>query len=1148
MLGTTKQIPNLNYLPYISSTNYKTKQTIKLLIDSGANKNVIRPGILTNCKETISTTIKNISGNHVINKKGKANLISCDLPAQTYYELYFHDFFDGIIGSEFLAQNKAKINYEGETLDIANVRIPYHKYFPSKKLFSHNIQINTNKNGDWLVPTFQKLYKSIIIEPGLYKSHDNKSTVKILTTNQNIPMIGGKFNLKVNNFETITPIAIEPKDTISREILENIIRTDHLSELEKQSLFETILENQAVLLKPNEKLTTTSAIKHKIITTDEQPVYTKSYRYPHTLKKDVEEQIKELFDNGIIQHSTSPYSSPIWVVPKKRDASGKQKIRVVIDYRKINEKTISDKFPIPQIEEILDNLGKSIYFTTLDLKSGFHQIEMDPDHQHKTAFSTSQGHFEFTRMPFGLKNAPATFQRAMNSILSNYIGNICYVYLDDIIIVGHNLKNHLENVSKVLRRLVQFNLKIQLDKCEFLRRETEFLGHIITPEGIKPNPDKITKILEWPLPKNEKQIRQFLGLSGYYRRFIKNYSKITKPMTKYLKKDQTVDTNDPEFIESFTKLKETIASDQVLAYPDFELPFILTTDASNYAVGAVLSQVQDKVERPIAFASRTLNKAETNYSTIEKEALAIIWAIRKYKPYLYGNKFQLFTDHKPLTFIKTSTKNNRILQWRLELADCQYTPEYKQGKANVVADALSRKTEETPEINFNTDASPNTDEENETQDTDDLETVHSADTSDDYFIKSTERPINYYRNQLIFRVSRLNIEASESPFPNFYRTTVSMTNYDENTITQFIKKYHNGKQTAILAPENLINLIQNSYKNHFNNTGYFVITHFQVEDVTSEERQNFLITKEHERAHRGINEVENQLKRAYFFPRMHKKISAAINTCTICNAHKYERKPYNIKISPRPATRKPMERVHMDIFSINKCNFLSMVDSFSKFAQMIPIDTKNLIDVKNALSRYFGNFGTPLQIVTDHETTFRSIQLKNFLSNLGTALTYASSSESNGQVEKTHSTIIEIYNTNKNKFQDLNTRELIQISISLYNSSIHTGTGFTPNEIIFNQTDQIDPQDISREAEVIFSKARNNIEKSRQIQEKYNFRKENPPVLEEGQEVFIRPNIRKKLDLRAVPTKASNIQEKTFNNVRNIKRHKNKIKRIKKTT
>lgn len=288
-------------------------------------------------------------------------------------------------------------------------------------------------------------------------------------------------------------------------------------------------------------------------------------------------------------------------------------------------------------------------------------------------------------------------------------------------------------------------------------------------------------------------------------------------MTKYLKKDQTMNTEDPAYIEAFSKLKQTIASDQILAYPDFDLPFILTTDASDYAVGAVLSQLQNNIERPIAFASRTLNKAETNYSTIEKEALAIIWAIRKYKPYLFGNQFKLFTDHKPLTFIKTSMKNNRILHWRLELENYQYTVEYKQGKANVVADALSRKTENTPktdtqttddsdalnqqttsvtEINTHTDDSNPESEghinqqnsETPDSDTEDLETVHSADTSDDYFIKSTERPINYYKNQLIFRQSRLDIEATESPFPNYRRVIISMNSYDEDTITEFLKK------------------------------------------------------------------------------------------------------------------------------------------------------------------------------------------------------------------------------------------------------------------------------------------------------------------------------------------------------------------------
>lgn len=825
--------------------------------------------------------------------------------------------------------------------------------------------------------------------------------------------------------------------------MNGIIRTSHLSNFEKNCLFKTIIANQNVLLKPGEKLTSTSGIKHKIITTDDCPVYTKNYRYPHVYKLDIESQIRDLLDSGIIQSSSSPYSSPIWVVQKKMDASGKKKVRVVIDYRKLNEKTINDKFPMPEIEDILETLGKSQYFTILDLKSGFHQIEMHPDHREKTAFSTNYGHFEFTRMPFGLKNAPASFQRAMNNILAELIGKICYVYLDDIVIIGNNLETHLENVSTVLERLAQFNLKIQLDKCEFLKRETEFLGHIISPEGIKANPDKVKKILEWSLPTNEKQIRQFLGLSGYYRRFIKDYSKLSKPLTKYLKKNQIINTKDPEYIEAFLNLKKIIASDQILAYPDFNLPFILTTDASNFAVGAVLSQTQDKIEKPIAFASRTLNRAESNYSTIEKEALAIIWAIRKYKPYLFGNQFKLYTDHKPLTFIKTCMKNNRILNWRLELENYQYSVEYKQGKSNVVADALSRKTELPTEVNL--------------QNINMTETVHSADTSGDFFIKSSERPVNYYHNQIIFEKCDQDQDSIEQPFPRYKRTIVKRREYDENTITKIMQNYHNGKQTAIFAPTCLIPLIQNSFKNHFSYSGYMVITHSLVKDVTSVDEQNQLITKEHERAHRGINEIENQMKRSFFFPKMHHYIKAAVNTCTVCNTHKYERKPYNIKISPRPATEKPMERVHMDIFAINSKSFLSIVDSFSKFAQMVPIETKNLTDVKSALTKFFTSFGTPLQIVTDHETTFRSIQLKNFLSNLGVSLEYASSSESNGQVEKTHSTIIEIYNTNKHKFLDLNTTDLIAISISLYNATVHSATGYTPNEILFNQLNATNP-------------------------------------------------------------------------------------------
>lgn len=1115
----------MNFLPYLESNS-----GLKFLLDTGANKNLIRPGILKNMKKTKQVTIKNITGTHIINRKAKYNFLGNNIPNQKYYEMSFHTFFDGIIGSEFLAKTNAVIEYETKTVRINNVVLPFKKYFPiNTKTYNHIVTIPTENNGDWYVPKFTKLTNDVTILPGLYKSQNSRSTILVQSKNQQTPKDIPKFALKVNNFETISPIPIEENKALSKSVIDKLIRTEHLSDYERSKLIEVILKHQDTLLKTGEKLTATTAVKHRITTKDELPVYTKTYRYPQHYKKDVDEQIHEMLECGIIRNSLSPYSSPVWVVPKKVDASGKRKIRVVIDYRKLNEKTIDDKYPIPQIEEILDSLGKSVYFTTLDLKSGFHQIEMNGKDMEKTAFSTGQGHFEFTRMPFGLKNAPATFQRAMNSILAEYIGIICFVYLDDIIIIGYNLENHLDNVSKILKRLSDFNLKVQLDKCEFLKTETEFLGHVITPNGIKTNPDKIKKILEWELPNSQKQIKQFLGLTGYYRRFIKDYSKVTKPLTKYLKKGTEINMNDQEYNESFSKLKKIIASDQVLAYPDFELPFILTTDASNYALGAVLSQKQEGLERPIAFASRTLNNTETKYCTTEKEALAIMWAINKFRPYLVGNKFTLITDHKPLIYIKNSKKNLKLINWSLELENYDYDVAYRPGKTNVVADALSRKID----LNMNEMDDGSTD------------TIHSADTSEDFFIHFTERPINNYRNQIIFRQTNFNSILTENPFPNFKRIVICSDAYDADKIASTLKEYGSENQTAILAPENLLQLIQEVHREHFSKTkSHFVITQNFVEDVTAIERQDLIVRTEHERAHRGISEMEKHIKRAYFFPKMTNKIRQVVNTCSICAKHKYERKPYNIKISPRPLEKAPFDRVHMDIFGIDKEHYLTLVCAFSKHLQAIEIPSRNLTDIKNALSQYIRIFGAPKKIVCDHEAAFTSLQLKAFLANLGTEIEFASSSESNGQVEKTHSTVIELFNTNKHKFNETKSSEIVAVVTALYNDSVHSATSFTPNEIVFNKRNNVNPEIIAEDAQILYQKVSNHLTKSANNMTKYNNKKEDPPNITENENIHIRKITRKKLDPRFTETKCLKNNERSVGIKRDVKRNKNKLKRI----
>lgn len=428
----------------------------------------------------------------------------------------------------------------------------------------------------------------------------------------------------------------------------------------------------------------------------------------------------------------------------------------------------------------------------------------------------------------------------MNTILAGLIGHICFVYLDDIIVFGETLEEHLLNLETVFERLASYNIKIQLDKCEFLKKETEFLGHVVTPEGVRANPDTVKKVLDWPLPRTEKQIKQFLGLAGYYRRFVKDYSKLTRPMSRYTKKDIPLDMNDSEYNEAFLHLKQIIASDQILAYPDFSFPFILTTDASDHALGAVLSQVQSGIERPIAFASRTLNSCESRYAVNEKEALAIIWAVEKYTPYLYGNKFTLVTDHKPLTFIKTSDKNPKILRWRLELENFDYDVVYKEGKTNVVADALSRRPPEpsdAPAINAHSLNNSPPESRNPPSDS---QTAHSADTSDDYYDSLSSRPINHYRNQIIFKISTIETEARKNPFPGFYRVTILRRQFTKREITEYLLRYHNGRTSAILAPIEIQQLIQESYRENFSQSGNFVFTASIVEDVTVTERQNAL--------------------------------------------------------------------------------------------------------------------------------------------------------------------------------------------------------------------------------------------------------------------------------------------------------------------
>ena len=397
----------------------------------------------------------------------------------------------------------------------------------------------------------------------------------------------------------------------------------------QQSLFQTLISESADICAASQTdIGRTNIIQHEIHLKDDQPIASHPYRSNPTNKEFLKTEISNMEERGLIKKSKSPWASPVVIVDKKTGDK-----RICIDYRKLNANTKTDAFPLPRIDDLLDSYRNANWFTTLDLASGYWQVEMKEDDREKTAFITPFGLYEFTVMPFGLCNAPATFQRLMNYVLQDHLGKFVSVYLDDIIIYSKNFEQHLDHIKLVFESLRQANLKIKLKKCFFCLPNIPFLGHIVGRNGIKPDPSKIEKIKNFPVPTNLTQLRAALGLFSYYRKFIKDFSKIAKPMTQLLKKEEEFLWTDTQQ-RAFEYLKERLISSPILGYPDFEKPFFLYTDASGIGLGAVLSQLDENgKEYVVAYASRSLNKTEQNYGITDMECLAIVWAIQYFYSY-----------------------------------------------------------------------------------------------------------------------------------------------------------------------------------------------------------------------------------------------------------------------------------------------------------------------------------------------------------------------------------------------------------------------------------------------------------------------------------------------------------------------------------
>jgi len=430
----------------------------------------------------------------------------------------------------------------------------------------------------------------------------------------------------------------------------------------------------------------TDRVEHTIRVKTDTPIKQRYRPRNPAMQKIIDDEVQAMLRNGVIEPSTSPWSSPVVVVRKK---DGRP--RFCIDFRRVNEVTERDAYPLPQINATLDKLRGARYLTTLDLQQGYWQIPLAPESRAVTAFTVpGRGLMQFRVMPFGLHSAPATFQRLLDTILGPELEPHVFAYLDDIIIASPTFEDHLRHLREVFRRLKDAHLRLNPEKCRFCVPELKYLGHIVNRQGVRTDPEKIKAIGQWPTPSTVRQIRQFVGLASWYRRFIPDFSATAAPLTNLTKKNARWRWGTEEE-QAFRALKKALSSAPILACPDFDRQFVIQTDASTTGLGAVLTQHFEEGERVIAYASRTLNGAEKNYSATELECLAVVWGIRHFRGYLEGYQFSVITDHQALRWLRgIESPTGRLARWMLELQQYTFEVKYRRGKLNRVADALSR--------------------------------------------------------------------------------------------------------------------------------------------------------------------------------------------------------------------------------------------------------------------------------------------------------------------------------------------------------------------------------------------------------------------------------------------------------------------------
>ncbi|XP_075451032.1 uncharacterized protein LOC142492246 [Ascaphus truei] len=808
--------------------------------------------------------------------------------------------------------------------------------------------------------------------------------------------------------------------------------------------------------------------QHTIRMSDATPFRERSRRLAPRDVDDVRNAIQDMETAGIVTESRGPYASPIVVVRKKNGS-----VRLCIDYRTLNNRTIPDQYNLPRIEEILNALNGSHWFSVLDLRSGYYQVPMTAEDQEKTAFVCPLGFYQFTRMPQGICGAPATFQRLMEKTIGDMIPRECLVYLDDIIVFGRTLEEHEERLFKVIDRLGNEGLKLSLDKCRFCHTSVTYVGHIVSAKGIATDPAKVEAVVNWPRPENVTELRSFLGFCGYYRRFVEGYSSKAKPLNNLLKiypsetGKKAVPARQPfgdkwtsECEQAFLKLKKCLTEAPVLAYADPEQPYVLHVDASLNGLGAVLHQKHPEGLRPVAYISRSLTPSEQRYPVHKLEFLALKWAItEKLHDYLYGVTFEVRTDNNPLTYINTSAKLDAAgHRWQAALSNYSFSLKYKPGPLNIGADALSRR----PGLL----ATPDDEEWEELPGPGVRAMCKTAAIVNDQVAFSELRVIDSLgcQSQAV-PAAYCDPKGMHLTHDKVFRWKDLVDYQIRDPVTSIIRHAVEKRNPALLkrAPNDLVALLMREWDKFEvdNCLLYRVVQYHNHPDrrqlVLPKNLQYLVLKSLHdEHGHLGVEKTFGLVRDRFFWPKMREAVEQHCRRCSRC----IQRKTLPTRAAPMAHLKSsgPMDLVCMDFLCIEPDsrgigNVLVITDHYTRYAQAFPTKDQKAITVAKVLwEKFFVHYGLPNRLHSDQGRDFESTLIRELLKMLNVAKSRTTPYHPEGDAlpERFNRTLLDMLGTLKGT-QKAEWSRHVETLVHAYNCTRHESTGFSPYFLMFGR-------------------------------------------------------------------------------------------------